>query len=1316
MPATIAKYVSDIKSLNVNCNYGWYPDTESLPEFTTKPTTLVEIRRNIMKMNPKWKLSTEGRIESMHNKHANTENINKMNPKEVIPKEHRNQNGNHKQSISARNPSINKMNPKEVIPKEHRKIDNTHKRSISAMGTSIHKMNPKEIIPREPRNKTENILVKSTWDKTEKSSIDELNSRRKDPIMEIIRKQVNNIECQLATDTNKTKNKTENNIVNKSVNELDAETSVHLEKPVSDANYADEQDDQELEDHCIPLVNLPVTPCADMDFAEFTELFNFEEDFLSQQEIKKVKDLLYKYKHVFANSDAELPGTDKFQMEIPTFAEPVSRKPYKIADKHKEFVSEQVKKLEKIGKIRPSISAYGAPTLVVPKKDGTFRWCMDFRDLNKVTKNITYPLPNISEMFTKLQGSRYFTTLDMRSAYWQMPVITEDRHKTAFVTFLGKKEFCNATPYGLKGAPDFFQFGMHKVIGEHYMTICVGLLDDIEILGKTFDEHLHNVELILIKLDLATLKLKPTKCQLFRSEVEFMGHIVNKDGIRPSERKINSIKKLVPPTDKKELQSFLGIVNQYRQWIPNFGDLAKDMYNITGPKSKFIWTDGMTDQFEQLKSCIIKRPILKYPDPSKDFIIYTDASGTAMGAAILQEHEGTLHPVCFVSKHFTDAQLNWSTTEKEYYAVYYTLSSQDQILNGNKVILYTDHRPVVDIFRSYKTLTGKFYRWMQCCARFDILVKYIPGRENILADTLSRKVKRTIYELTDDEESIRLTQSKDALCQIVKRFLETEIYPNIKDKFLTAVFNKHANNWFIEDDIVKLTLTNMNGLIRTLIVLDQETAKRMMKWIHQSIFGGHFSTHRTLEAFRECYFAIQDYTIAKYTVEQCIHCQVSKNPRTKRPKLEPFPVYTRPLELFGMDFFGPLTPKSTEGYSYLLVLVDYCTKWPIVIPTRTRRAEEIAAAILHQVVPIYGLPKAIISDNAKEFVSKALALLYQKLGIKKIDIAPYSPQLNGQVESMMKPLQNTLRTYCQDSIDWSGMIPHFLTAYRNTVHSSTLLSPFYALFGTDMRTPYRFLLDKDNHFVEHGKSQQGFINDQLQQLKKAHAFVSHNNAEAKVKQKKYYDKKAREKVYEVGMTCVLKNRQPSMDGRSKKLRPLFHRPSRITKVFATQLEVENLIGRKNKPHMESKINVKILPEVELLEYIHRELNEPLLEKYYYADDEELADIKAAKAEDVKATEAENLKAAKAENVKVTQAEEINATKAENLKAAKTKDAKATKVETTKAKKAKDTKAKKAKDTKAKKANENAKAKDTPANKAENTEAVNAHQMKTRSKK
>jgi hypothetical protein len=497
---------------------------------------------------------------------------------------------------------------------------------------------------------------------------------------------------------------------------------------------------------------------------------------------------------------------------------------------------------------------------------------------------------------------------------------------------------------------------------------------------------------------------------------------------------------------------------------------------------------------------------------------------------------------------------------------------------------------------------------MNCCARFDITVNHIPGTENILADTLSRCVSRRVYTLEDNYESIKLAQSQDTLSKIVKEFYETETYPEIKDAVVRKIFHQHINDWFVEDEIVKMTVTNMNGLIRTRTLLDHEMAVKMMTWIHKSIFGGHFSTQRTLEAFRECYFTMQDYKLAKETVDKCVHCRISKSPREMRPRLEPYPVFARPLEMMGMDMLGPLNPPTRDGYHYLLVLVDYCTKWPIVIPIRTKRTEEIAAAILHQVIPHYGLPKAMISDNAPEFIANALKLLYSKLGISKVDIAPYSPWMNGQCERMMSPITATLRLYCQDRTDWAEHIPAFLTSYRNTVNSSTLVSPFFALFGTDMRTPYRYLLQKEQPFQEHGMSQQGFINDQLQRLKKAHKFVSHNSGEAKKRQKEYYDKKAKDRVFEVGMTCVLRNKIKEKDV-SKKLSPLYYKPSRIIRVFTTQVEVQTLVGKPSKPRLEHKANVRIIPEVDLMEYIRREIEQPFPQTYY-ADAKELAEIRA----------------------------------------------------------------------------------------------------------
>ena len=947
-------------------------------------------------------------------------------------------------------------------------------------------------------------------------------------------------------------------------------------------------EEEQLLKHAIPDLTKHSKKIDQMSYQEFTKLFEFDKD-LTNEQVKQGKDLLWKYRKAFANSDEELTGTKSFEMEIPFKEEPVMKKPYSVPHKYKKFVEDQVRTLENLGLIRSSISKYASPITVVSKKNGDLRMCVNYIAINKATEKKKYPLPRIDEMMIKLQKSAYFSAIDMRAGYWQMPIIEKDWHKTAFVCHLGKKEFTYATPFGLTGASDHFQFGMHKVLGDMYMTICVGLLDDLNILGDTWKSHLDNTEAILVTFKHG-LKLKPSKCQFFRKEVNFMGHTVNRDGMRPEISKIKVLSNWKPPQNREEMQRFLGFINYYRTWIPKFAHLTKNMYESTSPKVKFQWTKDMQEKFIQLINIVQNRPILHYPDPEKQFTIYTDASNDAIGAVVMQEFNSELHPVSYIAKHLTGYQKNWTVLDKEFFAMFYTLSSLEQMLLGSEIILNTDHKALLYIFKNPKNLKGKHYRWMLTCQQHNLTVKYIQGPSNVVADALSRSLNYILHQRAlhvGDKNTIMNAQAKEKFCDFIKQFKNNEEYPKFENRAEQVLFNKFVNDWHIADGIVQVAMTNAHGITRYLTYLPNDLARSWMKYIHSSIYGGHFSIKRTLSAFRESFVSLNDYTLAQKVINDCIKCHVSKEGPSLRPRLQPFPIKSEPLEVYGLDMLGPFH-ESAEGYRHVLVMVDYCTKWPVCIPTKTRQAEEIASCILKHVIPIYGTPRTILSDNARELVSKTLKLLYNKMGIEKKDIPAYTPMVNGQTERLMKPVTTCLRIFCIDNDDWADNLFAFLTAYRNTVNSSSLLSPFFALYGRDMGTPYKYLLSATEPFEPVGKSQEGFINDQLKRLKEAHELVSQNNMEAKKKQKEYYDIKAKESKLEVGMTCVIKNKQPAI-GKSKKLLPLFHRPSRIIEVLKTQVKVKNLIN--NKETFEHKTNIKIVPEQALLNYIKQEVTQ-----------------------------------------------------------------------------------------------------------------------------
>ena len=306
----------------------------------------------------------------------------------------------------------------------------------------------------------------------------------------------------------------------------------------------------------IPNLNESEPSIKNISRSDFEKLFNLEH--LNESNKSRVYNLLWQYKECFALSDCDLTGTSKFSMEIPTSNEsPVYKKHYSIREKDKPFVEQSINTLLKCGGISRTKSTWGHPVLVVKKKCGSSRLVVDYRDLNERTIKYKHILPKFEDMLSKLKGATCFCSIDLRAGFWQMPIAEKDRFKTCFLTHMGSFKF-NWTPFGLCGASEYFQLGIFQVLSEYYMKIVVGIIDDLNIFGKGFEKTFNNFELILIKLREANLKIKPSKCQLFKESVEFFGHILTPKGITVIPSKIEDINKFNCPTNVKEMQSFFG--------------------------------------------------------------------------------------------------------------------------------------------------------------------------------------------------------------------------------------------------------------------------------------------------------------------------------------------------------------------------------------------------------------------------------------------------------------------------------------------------------------------------------------------------------------------------------------------------------------------------------------------------------------------------------------------------------------------------------------------------------------------------------------
>lgn len=509
--------------------------------------------------------------------------------------------------------------------------------------------------------------------------------------------------------------------------------------------------------------------CSNENKREIDNINNWEQslfrlDHLNSEEYREVKTLLRKYKNILYQENENLSFTHKVKHKINTTHEdPIYVKSYRYPEVHKEEVDRQIKEMLEQNIIRHSESPYSAPIWVVPKKQDAssiqkWRIVIDYRKLNNITITDKYPIPLMDEILDKLGRSIYFTTLDLTKGFYQIEVEPKDRHKTAFSTRNGHYEFVRM-PFGLKNAPATFQRLMNTVLDGLIGKNCLVYLDDIVVFSTSLQEHMTSLEEVFKRLSEANLKIQLDKCEFMQKETEFLGHVITPDGIKPNPNKIKAITDYPIPKTEKEIKQFLGLAGFYRKFIQNFSKITKPLTQCLKKGNKINHLDkDYINAVETIKLLITKEPILAYPNYEKQFTLTTDASNTALGAVLSQNS----HPICFASRTLNTHETNYSATEKELLAIVWATKYFRPYLFGRKFLINSDHRPL-QWLHNLKEPNAKLQRWKIKLNEFDFEIKYIPGRENHVADALSRikngdcylnEVHSGNYGNTTNEESI----------------------------------------------------------------------------------------------------------------------------------------------------------------------------------------------------------------------------------------------------------------------------------------------------------------------------------------------------------------------------------------------------------------------------------------------------------------------------------------------------------------------------------------------------------------------------------
>ncbi|CAH8585581.1 unnamed protein product, partial [Dicrocoelium dendriticum] len=840
-----------------------------------------------------------------------------------------------------------------------------------------------------------------------------------------------------------------------------------------------------------------------------------------EQTLKRLKDVLRNHSDAFAWRSTDLGRTNLVKHRIDTGdAIPIKIPPRRIPLHWQTELQKLIDDMIEKEVIRPSTSPWAAPVVLVKKKDGGFRLCVDYRRLNEITRKDAFPLPRIDDLFDALGGSVYFSTLDLASGYWQVEVEESDRAKTAFVVPSGFYEF-QTMPFGLSNAPATFQRLMQKVLHELMPHKCLVYLDDVIVHGKTKDEHLNNLAEVLTRLVNVGLKLQPTKCHLLQTEVTYLGHVISGMGIRTDPRKTEQVRLWPTPANVDELRSFLGLASYYRRFVKGFSEIAAPLNTLLQKGKTFEWTVECRNSFDRLRESLCAAPVLVFPDLSPnagEFILDTDASDQAIGAVLSQKgQDGIERVVSYSSRSLSARERNYCTTRKEMLALVFFIKQNRHYLLGRKFLVRTDHQSLRWL-QNFRDPEGQIARWQEQLQEYDFECRHRPGALHANADALSRLPTRAHGDCpscsTQHVALVNLQSSEYGRWQEAqaadpdvspiydKRLLGSD-KPTAKEmegksyeaRCLWAMWDKLS----IEEGVLVFDF-GPNYIRR--IVVPRSLVSEVLSKLHEQL--GHAGINKLEAAARQRFWWPHQRRDVTNFCQTCETCATFKNPTiTRRAPLQPMNA-GYPNEIVGVDLVGPL-PETSRGHRYILVMVDYFTKWCEAVPIAQADTVTVATAMVNHWVCHWGAPGQLHSDRGSCFESLLVQELCRVFGIDKTRTTAYHPQGNGQVERTNRSLKSLLKAFVEQNVsEWDAMLPKCLLAYRSTVHASTGQTPSFMWTGREVRLPSDIRLPSPQ---QPHSSVTEYVSKLLDSLHQTHQAARIHLGNAHRRQKDYYDKK-----------------------------------------------------------------------------------------------------------------------------------------------------------------------------------------------------------------
>ena len=884
----------------------------------------------------------------------------------------------------------------------------------------------------------------------------------------------------------------------------------------------------------------------------------------TEQEIRQIKtsmspanehrlhELLLKYQSLTEPPTGLPPyrGIDEeLRIQLKEGAVPPRVKTWRMSPAEMKELKEQLDAYIAKGFIRPSSSEWGSPVLFARKADGSLRMCIDYRALNALTVKDKYPIPRIDDLMDTLRGASVFTLMDLSQGFHHIRIKEEDIPKTAFNTRYGQYEW-TVMPFGLSNAPSTMQRMVNKIFRDCTDKFMCVYIDDIMVYSRNEEEHLRHLEFVLARMEEYHLKVRFSKCYFARSELDFLGYKISAEGLRPTDEKVKKVREWPPPKKLNELRQFLGFVNFYRKFIPNYSEVAKPLHDLTKKDAVYDWKQPQQRSFEQLRDTLCAEPLLVIPQTGPDarFALSTDASGYGIGAILLQDQGKGLQPVEYYARSMNDAERRYPVHEQELLAVVAALRHWRHYLHGcAHFLVLTDHSTLKHFMTQQTQLSNRQASWLQTVQQFanNMTIYYRRGDENP-GDGLSRRPD-FVAPPKHQQEVLTLAALWTAPPQQVAAELGalTILQPDAKLKSDIEEGQRKVTDW----SSYSVAERADDGLYRVagrLVVPNfKELRRRILEHFHDEL--GHFGVVRLSAHVKHYYYwKYMDRDIQHFCAT-CSVCQRIKSDHRKKPGLlQPLPVPNRPWEVVGMDYVTQL--PDSNGYNAVLTFTDLYSKMVHLVPTTTDvTAEQTAKLFLHNVYRLHGLPRVFVSDRDSKFTSQFWRSFTSLVNTRLNMSTAYRPQTDGQAERTNQLMEQVLRAYCYQRHDlWMEHLDaaeFYINLHKN---ASTGFSPFEVVYGRQPDTPGTLPISEGEHVTKDL--------DLWREREAIHQLVKINLIEAKLFQQHYANKKLRDDKFAVGDRVAVDTEGIKLAGQpSKAFRQRFAGPMTVQAVLNPQV-------------------------------------------------------------------------------------------------------------------------------------------------------------------